>query len=231
MDEITENSVGGFYLIDKPSTWTSFDVVKKIKYLSKHKKIGHAGTLDPLAEGLLIVCFGKHTKKIEEFQGQPKIYEGILELGKTTPSIDLETSFDNIEYPIDHINQSILDSISTNFLGEIDQTPPLFSAIKKEGRRLYELAREGVQEDAVEIKSRKVFIYEIELTIQEFPLVFFRIKCSKGTYIRSLVRDIGRALNSGAYMKYLKRTHIGTYSVLKAQNISTFDPSIYESIL
>ncbi len=231
MVEVNENNNGGFYLIDKPSSWTSFDVVKKLKFQTKHKKIGHAGTLDPLAEGLLIVCFGKHTKKIEEFQAQAKEYIGVLELGKTTPSIDLETEFDRTDYSIDHIDQNLIDEAKQLFLGKVEQSPPLFSAVKKDGKRLYELARQGIKEESVEIKKRIIEVYEMDLEINNFPFVDFRIKCSKGTYIRSIVRDLGIALNSGAYMKYLKRTKIGDYKVEDAQKIESFDPLKYESIL
>lgn len=231
MVEVNENLKGGFYLVNKPATWTSFDIVKKIKFQTKIKKIGHAGTLDPLAEGLLIICFGKHTKKIEEFQALSKVYEGIMEFGKTTPSIDLETEFDLINHPVSHINQEKLNTVANQFLGEIIQTPPIYSAVKKDGKRLYELARKGIEEKDLTIKKRIVKVHKIDLTISEFPQVNFRIECSKGTYIRSIVRDIGIALNSGAYMKYLNRIQIGEYHVANAQEINHFDPAKYESIL
>lgn len=219
-----------FYLIDKPATWTSFDIVKKMKFAGRFKKIGHAGTLDPLATGLLIVCTGKYTKKIEYFQSLPKIYEGILVLGKTTPSIDLETEFDSEEYPINHISKDLMESVITKLTGEIIQVPPIYSAIKQDGKRLFVHARKGVQESELEIKTRNVIVYSFDIDPSNFPEIQFTIKCSKGTYIRSLVRDFGKLCGSGAYMKSLRRTHIGEYSVLSAQNIQDFDSEKYETL-
>jgi tRNA pseudouridine55 synthase len=220
-----------FYLINKPATWTSFDVVKKMKYLGKFKKIGHAGTLDPLATGLLIICVGKHTKKIDHFQNMPKTYTGEMVFGKTTPSIDLETEFD-AEYPIDHISDlAINEVIQSQFLGDIKQVPPIYSAIKLNGQRLYTLARNGVEESSVDIKIRDAHIYDFKVEASQFPLVQFEITCSKGTYIRSIVRDLGVALASGAYLNKLVRTHIGHYQVADAQEIAEFDPSVYEEVL
>jgi tRNA pseudouridine55 synthase len=219
-----------FYLIDKPSSWTSFDVVKKMKFLGKFKKIGHAGTLDPLATGLLIICVGKHTKKIDYFQNMPKTYIGELVFGKTTPSIDLETEF-NGEYPISHISEVMIkESVLSHFIGEIKQVPPIYSAIKLDGKRLYNYARSGVDESTLGIKSREAIIYDFEVNTINFPLVSFKITCSKGTYIRSLVRDLALTLNSGAYLSKLTRTHIGSYSLANAQDIKNFDQSIYEEI-
>ena len=219
-----------FYLIDKPSSWTSFDVVKKMKFLGKFKKIGHAGTLDPLATGLLIICVGKHTKKIDYFQNMPKTYIGELVFGKTTPSIDLETEF-NGEYPISHISEVMIkESVLSHFIGEIKQVPPIYSAIKLDGKRLYNYARSGVDESTLGIKSREAIIYDFEVNTINFPLVSFKITCSKGTYIRSLVRDLAYTLNSGAYLSKLTRTHIGSYSLANAQDIKNFDQSIYEEI-
>lgn len=219
-----------FYLVNKPSSWTSFDVVKKLKFLGKFKKIGHAGTLDPLATGLLIICVGKHTKKIDYFQNLPKTYTGELIFGKTTPSIDLETEF-NGQYPITHISELMIkETVMNNFKGEIKQVPPIYSAIKLNGKRLYNYARSGVDELKLVIKSRDAIIYDFEVDTSEFPLVKFKIICSKGTYVRSLVRDLGVSLNSGAYLNKLIRTHIGSYSLTNAQEIQNFDQSIYEKI-
>lgn len=199
-------------LIDKPFGWTSFQAVKKVKYELHAKKIGHAGTLDPLATGLLIICTGKMTKSIEEIQAQPKEYTGTFVLGQTTPSFDLETEVD-AHYPIEHINEELLLNTVSQFRGELEQTPPLFSAVKIDGKRAYEIARKG---GTAEIKSKIIHIYEFDLTKIELPEVHFRVKCSKGTYIRSLARDFGTALNSGAYLTNLRRTKIGNFSVENA---------------
>ncbi|MEY3965619.1 MAG: tRNA pseudouridine(55) synthase TruB [Bacteroidota bacterium] len=196
-------------LIDKPFGWSSFQAVKKVKYELKSKKIGHAGTLDPLATGLLIMCTGKMTKSIEEIQAQPKEYTGTFVLGETTPSFDLETETD-AHYPTEHITPDLLQETLKQFIGEIEQTPPLFSAVKIDGQRAYEIARKG---GSAEIKSKIITIYEFELTRIELPQVDFRVKCGKGTYIRSLARDYGIALNSGAYLTNLRRTKIGDYCV------------------
>lgn len=218
-----------FYLMDKPATWTSFDVVKKMKYAGPFKKIGHAGTLDPLATGLLIICVGKYTKKIDYFQSLTKTYTGTFELGKTTPSIDLETPFDQ-EFPIDHIDIGSLKEISNSFIGESQQAPPIYSAIKLHGQRLYTHARNGIQAEDLAIKLRDVQIYSFDIDVAQFPEIHFKITCSKGTYIRSIVRDFGLRVNSGAYLKKLVRTGIGDYSIEHAQAISTFDPSNYETL-
>ncbi len=219
-----------FYLIDKPSTWTSFDIVKKMKFMSKFKKIGHAGTLDPLATGLLIICVGKYTKKIEYFQSLPKTYTGTFVLGKTTASIDLEQPFDEINYATEHINDELLEKARLSFLGNIIQTPPIYSAIKQEGKRLFIHARNGVLESEFEIKKREVEVYDFDISFDNFPEIDFSIKCSKGTYIRSIVRDFGKFCASGAYLKLLRRTKIGNYSVEKAMEISNFDEEKYEII-
>ena len=219
-----------FYLIDKPGTWTSFDVVRKLKNLGRFKKIGHAGTLDPLASGLLVVCVGKHTKKIEYFQSLPKTYTGTLVFGHTTPSIDLETDFDK-SYPIEHISRDlILEKIQNHLLGEIKQVPPIYSAIKLDGKRLYSHARNGVSEMELDIKVRDAFIYEFEINSDNFPEVEFKICCSKGTYIRSIVRDLGELVGSGAYLKRLIRTKIGDYTIENAQSIETFNRENYAVI-
>ncbi|AWL09272.1 tRNA pseudouridine(55) synthase [Aquirufa nivalisilvae] len=219
-----------FYLIDKPKTWTSFDAVRKIRNLGKFKKIGHAGTLDPLATGLLIICVGKYTKKIEYFQSLPKTYTGSFVLGKTTPSIDLETEFDE-EYPIDHITPQLLEAARLSLLGDIEQVPPIYSAVKQNGQRLYVQARKGLTEKDVEIKIRQASVYEFEIDTSAFPEIQFKIRCSKGTYIRSIVRDFGYFLNSGAYLNELVRSQIGDYSLEKAQSIEKFSADQYEILL
>ncbi|MGL4631921.1 MAG: tRNA pseudouridine(55) synthase TruB [Leadbetterella sp.] len=204
-------------LIDKPLTWTSFDVVNKVRYAGKgiFKKVGHAGTLDPLATGLLILCTGKKTKEIDTYQAQEKEYTGKLVLGKTTPSFDLETEID-AEYAIEHISDFKMQEARKQFLGKIQQVPPIFSAIKVNGKRAYESARKGQD---IELKSREVEIKEFEIDTQNFPEISFKIVCSKGTYIRSLVRDFGLALNSGAYMSELRRTKIGNFRVEDAHKL------------
>ena len=207
---------GQILLIDKPLTWSSFQAVNKLKYILKRKydlpkkfKIGHAGTLDPLATGLLIICTGKFTKRIAEIQGQAKEYTGTFTVGATTPSYDLETDVD-ATFPTEHITAQLIDETLQQFIGEIDQKPPIFSAIKKDGKRLYEHARAG---EEVEIASRKTTVYEFEITRIELSEIDFRVVCSKGTYIRSLAFDFGKALNSGAYLSLLRRTKIGDYTV------------------
>lgn len=207
---------GQILLIDKPLHWTSFQAVNKLKWairkqfdLGKKFKIGHAGTLDPLATGLLLICTGKFTKKIPELQGQPKEYTGTFTLGATTPSYDLETDIDQ-QFSTEHITPQLIQKTTQRFLGEIEQIPPIFSAVKKDGKRAYELARKG---EAVQLKSRKITVYEFEITKIDLPSVDFRIKCSKGTYIRSLAHDFGKALDSGAHLSALKRTMIGDFHV------------------
>lgn len=216
---------GQILLVDKPLTWSSFQAVNKLKYLLKRKynfsksfKIGHAGTLDPLATGLLIICTGKFTKRIDEIQSQFKEYTGTFTVGATTPSYDLETEVDQV-FPMDHITSELIQKTLQQFLGEIDQKPPIFSAIKKDGVRLYEHARAG---ETVDIPFRKTTIYEFEITRFELPEIDFRVQCSKGTYIRSLAFDFGKALNSGAYLSALRRTKIGDYSVDNAKLIPEF---------
>lgn len=205
-------------LIDKPYEWTSFGVVKKVRYFGKYKKVGHAGTLDPLATGLLILCTEKKTKEIEQYQAQEKEYTGSLVLGKTTPSIDLETEFD-AEYPTDHITPEKLAEAVKNLSGFIQQTPPQFSAVQVNGQRAYDAARKG---ETLEIKSRTVEIKEFEIDASQFPSIAFRIVCSKGTYIRSLVSDFGKLLNSGAYLSSLRRTRIGEFHVNDAVSVEDF---------
>lgn len=196
-------------LIDKPHGWTSFQALKKVKYGIQAKKIGHAGTLDPLATGLLILCTGKMTKQIEGIQAQKKEYTGTFVLGATTPSIDLETEI-NDRFPTDHITPEKIEACRKQFIGDVTQTPPLFSAVKIDGKRAYEIARKGGE---AEIRSRTIHIYDFEITRIELPEVDFRVSCTKGTYIRSLARDFGEKLNSGAYLTNLRRTAIGEYRV------------------
>lgn len=222
---------GQTLLIDKPLHWSSFQAVNKIKWLLKSKlglkkvKVGHAGTLDPLATGLLIICTGKSTKTINEIQGQTKEYTGTIVLGATTPSYDLETEID-ARFPIDHITPELLDEVRQQFVGEIDQKPPVFSAIKKDGKRLYEHARAG---EEVEIASRKITIYELEFTRIALPEVDFRVQCSKGTYIRSLAFDLGQALQSGGHLSALRRTKIGAYDVKNAIAPADFELEVVAS--
>ncbi len=217
---------GQVILVDKPLQWSSFQAVNKLKYLLKRRfdlpkkfKIGHAGTLDPLASGLLIVCTGKFTKQITAIQAQAKEYTGTFCIGATTPSYDLETEID-AQFDIDHISEQTIEAARLQFLGEIDQIPPVFSAIKKDGKRLYEHARAG---ETVEIDSRKTTIYEFEFTRIALPELDFRVVCSKGTYIRSLAYDFGKALSSGAHLTSLRRTKIGAYAVENALTIPDFE--------
>lgn len=212
-------------LLDKPLTWTSFDVVNKVRYAGKFKKVGHAGTLDPLATGLLILCTGKKTKEIDQYQAQVKEYTGKFILGKTTPSADLETEVDAI-YPTEHITNEMLETARTKFLGIISQVPPMFSAIKVKGKRAYEAAREG---KTVELKSREIEIKEFEIGTENFPEISFRIVCSKGTYIRSIARDFGTEVSSGAYLSELRRTKIGEFSVVNAESVESMVQKIKDS--
>jgi tRNA pseudouridine55 synthase len=220
---------GQVLLIDKPLKWSSFQAVNKLKYLLINKvglpkkfKIGHAGTLDPLATGLLLICTGKFTKRISELQGQAKEYTGTFYIGATTPSYDLETEIDQT-FPTEHIDEALIHETVKQFLGEIDQKPPIFSAIKKDGVRLYEHARAG---ESIEIESRKTTIHEFEITRIALPEIDFRVVCSKGTYIRSLAYDFGKAMNSGSYLTVLRRTKIGDYDVKNAIDITLFEESL-----
>lgn len=223
---------GQILLIDKPLKWSSFQAVNKLKYvlkrhhsLPKKFKIGHAGTLDPLATGLLIICTGKFTKRITEIQGQAKEYTGTFVVGATTPSYDLETEID-ATFPTEHITAEMIEETTKQFFGEIDQKPPVFSAIKKDGKRLYEHARAG---EEVEIASRKTTIHEFKITRIALPEIDFRVVCSKGTYIRSLAFDFGKALNSGAYLSVLRRTKIGNYDVANAISPEGFEQQLNQS--
>lgn len=203
---------GTLLLVDKPLKWTSFDVVRKLKYLLRVKKIGHAGTLDPLATGLLLIGIGKYTKKLAELQGLDKTYAGTLVLGKTTPSYDLETAYEN-EMDIAHITPAGVMALIPKFSGLIEQFPPAHSAVKIDGERAYKKARRN---EVVEIKSRMIMIHSLEFTRIELPEIDFKVHCSKGTYIRSLAHDIGQALEVGAHLSALKRTSIGEYSLDQA---------------
>jgi tRNA pseudouridine55 synthase len=206
---------GEILLVDKPFGWTSFDVVNKLRWNIKQSlgvkkiKVGHAGTLDPLATGLLIICTGKNTKKIDSFIVEDKTYTGTFLLGKTTPSYDLETEF-NQEFPIAHISEDELESVRKSFLGEQDQIPPIFSAKQVDGQRAYDLARAGKE---VVLKTNKVHIKSFQITTDRFPEVDFEIVCSKGTYIRSIAHDFGARLNSGATLIALRRTASGGFPI------------------
>ena len=219
---------GQILLIDKPLEWSSFQAVNALKWAIRKKfglkkiKIGHAGTLDPLATGLLIICTGKFTKKIPELQGQIKEYIGTITLGATTPSYDLETEVDQT-FSTSHITEEGIKSATTEFVGTIEQVPPIFSALKKDGKRLYELAREGKQ---VEIKPRQIEISTFEITRVALPEVDFRVVCSKGTYIRSLAHDFGKALGSGAHLSALRRTKIGDFNVNNASTPTVFKENL-----
>jgi len=219
---------GEVLLIDKPLGWTSFDVVNAIRSAIKRTlnikkiKVGHAGTLDPLATGLLIICTGKFTKKIDTFQGLDKVYIGSMFIGATTPSFDKETEV-NQTFSTDNISKDKMLKAKAKFIGEIEQTPPVYSAIKIDGKRAFEYAR---KDNEVKIKSRKITISQFELLNFDLPEIDFLVNCSKGTYIRSLVNDFGLALDSGAYMSSLRRTAIGEYSVNNAYSVDEIKEAI-----
>ncbi len=218
---VEELKAGHVLLIDKPYKWTSFQVVNKIKHILRHNfdlkkiKIGHAGTLDPLATGLLIVCIGKETKRIEQYQAAEKEYTGTFVLGATTPCFDMEKPID-ATYPTSHITEKLIADTANSFVGEQEQVPPIFSAVKINGKRAFDYAR---KQEEVEIKAKKINIKTFEITRIELPEVDFRIECSKGTYIRSIARDFGRALNSGAYLSKLCRERIGGFALKDAIQI------------
>ncbi len=256
---MTDFKIGEVLLINKPLTWTSFQVVNKMKWLIRKKlakeneltksellvgkeqlasssnrqkgnqqttsnklKIGHAGTLDPLATGLLIVCTGKQTKNIEQYQAQEKEYTGTFYIGATTPCYDMEKPID-VHYPTEHITNELIYNTTQQFIGKIQQVPPLFSAIKIDGKRAYDIARAG---DTAEIKPKEITISEFEITRIALPEVDFKVVCSKGTYIRSLARDFGVALNSGAHLTALCRTRIGSYKLADAMSIEEFERTL-----
>ena len=215
---------GKILLFDKPLYWTSFDLVNKVRMMIrgtfkiKNIKVGHAGTLDPLARGLMIICTGKATKRIDEFRDLDKEYVATFQLGATTPSFDLETETDN-QYPVSHINEELVNEVLKSFLGEQKQLPPMYSAKLIAGKRAYDFARQGIHK---ELEPVTVFFREIELISYEMPKLVVRIVCTKGTYIRSFARDLGQALKSGSYLSALERTGIGVYNVKDAYSLESF---------
>lgn len=217
----TTTPFGLTLLIDKPLTWTSFDVVNKLRYTAKRAlgvkkvKVGHAGTLDPLATGLMIVCFGSHTKRINELTGLDKTYEGVIALGATTPSYDLETEI-NQGYAVPPFDPHALDAAALSLTGEIDQVPPVFSAKKVNGKKAYLIARAG---KTISLQPNRIKIYSLNLKYDEYPEIGFELRCSKGTYVRSLANDFGTRMGSGAYLKHLRRTRIGEFTLADALNI------------
>ena len=219
---------GQLILIDKPLGWTSFQVVNKLRWLIRKRyglkkiKVGHAGTLDPLATGLLVICTGKFTKKIQSLQADDKVYTGTITLGATTPSYDLETEIDQ-RFALPDFSIEQLKAVAETFTGEIDQKPPIFSAIKKDGIRMYELARSGEQ---TEVESRKIRIDRFDLTRVALPELDFLVSCSKGTYIRSLANDFGRALKNGAHLSALRRTQSGDFKIEEAMSIEDFQKKL-----
>ena len=224
----TENSYaeGRVLLVDKPIEWTSFDAVRKIRYLTRTKKVGHAGTLDPLATGLLIICTGKFTKKINEYMAQEKEYTGTITLGATTPTYDLESEPRDFS-PVPDLTPAALQEATLPFTGPILQTPPIHSAIKKDGKRVYELARRGID---VKLEPRPITIHSFEIVKIELPVVHFKVVCSTGTYIRSLANDYGAQLGCGGYLSSLRRTRIGDFSVSDALNMQDWEAKIREEV-
>lgn len=218
---VYEFASGSTILVDKPYEWTSFDVVNKLRWHLRKKldakkiKVGHAGTLDPLATGLLVICIGKHTKKINDFIQDEKEYTGTILLGKTTPSFDLETPFSH-EFDISHITREMLNEVALSFIGDQDQIPPIYSAKQIDGKRAYEHARKGRD---IQLKSNKINISAFELNIDCFPEIMFRIVCSKGTYIRSVANDFGKRLNSGGTLIELRRTRSGEFNIDEAKSV------------
>lgn len=228
MNYTTENfEQGQVLLIDKPLRWTSFDVIQRLRKITGIRKIGHAGTLDPLATGLLIICTGKFTKRINEFMAQEKEYTGTFTVGATTTTYDLESERENLK-PFDYITAENIESARVNFIGGILQIPPAHSAIKIGGKRVYELARQGKE---VKLEPRKITIKEFEITKIQLPLVYFRVVCSTGTYIRSLAFDFGGVLGCGAYLSSLCRTRIGEFTLEKALSVETFEKKVKENII
>lgn len=217
MNSLDKYQEGQLLLIDKPYKWTSFDVVKKLRYALKVKKIGHAGTLDPLATGLLLIGTGKWTKKLEQLQGLDKSYEGVIEIGKSTPSYDLETPFES-ESDFGHVSKADLEAARLKLTGLIEQVPPAYSAVKIDGERAYKKARRN---EVVKMKVRSVQIHRFDIQAN-LPEVTFQIECSKGTYIRSMAHDFGRLLGVGGYLKSLRRTSIGEHHIDQAKTLETF---------
>lgn len=212
---------GALLLVDKPKDWTSFDVVNKIRFTLRKAlglrkiKVGHSGTLDPMATGLLVICTGKFTKKLQNLTGLDKEYTGTITLGATTPSYDMETEIDE-HFPVDHLNEERIKAAVPGFIGKQEQLPPIFSAIKVDGQPAYKKARAGKE---IKLQAREIFIHEFELSRIEIPEVDFRLHCSKGSYVRSLAYDFGKAVDSGAYLSKLRRTRIGDYSLEDAWNL------------
>ena len=224
-DKTVQAPEGEILLIDKSFRWTSFDVVKKLRNLLKIKKIGHAGTLDPLATGLLIICTGKKTKQISGFVDMEKEYTGTMVMGKTTPSFDLETAIDR-ECSIDHLDEAMINETAQRFVGEIWQKPPIYSAIKVNGDRLYKKARKGQE---AKIEPRKVKVFEFEITKINLPDIHFRLVCSKGFYVRSLANDFGEVLGVGAHLSALRRTRIGKFHVENAYTLEALQDKLTPS--
>ena len=225
MDEHTNTfTEGQILLINKPLYWTSFEVVKKIRFLTKTKKVGHSGTLDPLATGLLIICTGKYTKRISEFMAQEKEYTGTITLGATTPTFDRETD-PKIFKSIEHINEEQMQMTAQFFTGNIMQVPPIHSAIKKDGRRAYESARKGID---IKLEPREITIHEFSIEKIDLPMVYFKVVCSTGTYIRSLANDFGAQLGCGGYLSSLCRTRIGSFLNSEAKTIEQFEMEMNE---
>lgn len=230
---ITKFSEGSTIIVDKPLSWTSFDVVNKIRWNLKQAlgikkiKVGHAGTLDPLATGVLVLCIGKHTKQIEQLQAGTKTYTGKILLGKTTPSYDLETAFDQ-EFPTDHINDNLIEEIRKTFLGEQQQVPPIFSAKQVNGQRAYDLARAGKE---IELKPNTIHIFDLKFDAAKFPEIAFEVSCSKGTYIRSIANDFGKKLNSGGTLIELRRTKSGEQIIEESKSVDEWIDFIRNSPL
>jgi tRNA pseudouridine55 synthase len=217
---------GQVLLIDKPLKWTSFDVIQKLRKILRIRKIGHAGTLDPLATGLLIICTGKFTKRINEYMAQEKEYTGTFTLGATTPTYDLESAPENFR-PVEAITEEMINSATKNFIGEIFQVPPIHSAIKIGGTRVYELARQGKE---VKLEPRKITIKEFDITKIEMPMVHFKVVCTTGTYIRSLAYDFGETLGCGAHLSSLCRTRIGEFTIADAMSLEAFEKKVNENL-
>lgn len=233
IDMIKEFSEGSTIIVDKPLNWTSFDVVNKIRWNLKQKlgvkkiKVGHAGTLDPLATGVLVLCVGKHTKLIEQIQAGTKTYTGKILLGKTTPSYDLETEFDQ-EFAVDHISKELMEEARLSFLGEQQQVPPIFSAKQVDGKRAYDLARAGKE---IVLKANAIHIFDLSFDSSNFPEISFEVSCSKGTYIRSIASDLGKKLNSGGTLIELRRTKSGDQNIEESKSVEEWIDFIHNSPL
>lgn len=225
-------SEGMYVVVDKPLEWTSFDIVNKFRYLLcrrlglKKLKVGHAGTLDPLATGVVVVCTGKYTKRIDEVQRQEKVYTAGIRLGATTPSFDLESKVD-ATYPTEHITREQVEEVLRQFVGEIDQVPPTFSAISVNGKRAYEYARKG---EDIELAAKRIVIHDIELLSYDLPNLEIKVTCGKGTYIRSLARDIGQALGSGGHLTALRRERVGAFGIQGAIRVEEFGDFIEKKL-